>query len=175
MGRGADRISRRKDGLRRDRAARAARGRCRGAGGLSHRAAELLPLPQRGTRGRTEIGIPWTGAFGAGAADSPDYFADLRARSEVKESAARRCRAIRGYDDATLHALDAPTSRLLSRPGETMTLRVAKIAAGVRRGDFLLVRRVQQHHGLRLELSICAARADDGFHVSRKSRHVARA
>ncbi len=54
--------------------------------GLPHRAAELLPLPQCGRRGRAEIGASMAGAGGVGVGCTGIFFG-LRARPEENEPA----------------------------------------------------------------------------------------
>lgn len=77
---------RQENGPGRDRAARAAGRQRTGTGGLWHRAAELLALPQPGTRRRDEGWTPLAGALGLGRGFSK-ILCRLRAQSAVQESA----------------------------------------------------------------------------------------
>ena len=115
-------------------------GRCSGAGGLPDRAAELLPLPQHGARRRTEVRTSLAGAGGVGARRRQNI-SPLTCAIRKKKNPHAEMPAIPSYDDATIGAL-RDYFQTFARAGETMTLRMAKDAAGFRGGAFLFVRGV---------------------------------
>ena len=99
--------------------------RC-GAGGLPHRAAELLPLPQHGREGGQKAGRPWL-VLSAWATASPEYFAAYVRNPKVEKSASADARqsGLRRRDDPRLARLLPDIFR--GGAATAMTLRMAKM------------------------------------------------